>query len=150
MKRRLAVISLIISISILLFQNKAWGVEKTPYTKLGLPYKYTPEEGSIEELYKDIIATLIEPYITKEIEKYYGKAYMYDLFDMEFLKIERPNGYRSFSFIVTVEVRPFIGAHNTLGVDDIIMKIEAGEVKVEKFKHIKSFPIPDYLKQEVS
>ena len=150
MKRRLAVTSLIISISILLFQNKAWSVEKTPDAKLGLPYKYTPEEGSIEELYKDIIATLIEPYITKEIEKYYGKAYMYDLFDMEFLKIERPNGYRSFSFIVTVEVRPFIGAHNTLGVDDIIMKIEAGEVKVEKFKHIKSFPIPDYLKQEVS
>lgn len=150
MKRRLAVTSLIISISILLFQNKAWSVEKTPDAKLGLPYKYTPEEGSIEELYKDIIATFIEPYITKEIEKYYGKAYMYDLFDMEFLKIERPNGYRSFSFIVTVEVRPFIGAHNTLGVDDIIIKIEAGEVKVEKFKHIKSFPIPDYLKQEVS
>jgi len=150
MKRRLAVTSLIISISILLFQNKAWSVEKTPDAKLGLPYKYTPEEGSIEELYKDIIATLIEPYITKEIEKYYGKAYMYDLFDMEFLKIERPNGYRGFSFIVTVEVRPFIGAHNTLGVDDIIMKIEAGEVKVEKFKHIKSFPIPDYLREEVS
>ncbi|WP_315113397.1 DUF3888 domain-containing protein [Clostridium intestinale] len=150
MKKRLAVTSLIISISILLFQNKAWSVEKTPDAKLGLPYKYTPEEGSIEELYKDIIATFIEPYITKEIEKYYGKAYMYDLFDMEFLKIERPNGYRSFSFIVTVEVRPFIGAHNTLGVDNIIIKIEAGEVKVEKFKHIKSFPIPDYLKQEVS
>ncbi|WP_286905373.1 DUF3888 domain-containing protein [Clostridium sp. UBA1652] len=150
MKRGLAVTSLIISISILLFQNKAWSVEKTPDAKLGLPYKYTPEEGSIEELYKDIIATLIEPYITKEIEKYYGKAYMYDLFDMEFLKIERPNGYRSFSFIVTVEVRPFIGAHNTLGVDDIIIKIEAGEVKVERFKHIKSFPVPDYLKQEVS
>jgi hypothetical protein len=30
------------------------------------------------------------------------------------------------------------------------MKIEPGEVKVEEFKHIKSFPIPDYLKQEVS
>lgn len=150
MKRRLLIASLIFSISILLFQNKACSVEKTPDAKLGLPYKYTPEEGSIEELYKDIIATLIEPYITKEIEEHYGKKYQYDLFGLEFLKIERPNGYRSFSFIIVIEVRPFIGAHNTLGIDEITIKIEPGEVKVEKFKHLKSFPIPDYLKQEVS
>lgn len=113
--------------------------------KQGLPYAYTPPEGSVEELYKDIIVTLISPYITKEIEKNYGQLLQYDLFNIEFLNIERPN-YRSFSFLIKIQIRPFVGAHNTIGIDNITIRISPSETKVEKFEHIKSFSIPPHLK----
>jgi len=113
--------------------------------KQGLPYTYTPPEGSVEELYKDIIVTLLEPYITSEVEKNYGQLLQYDLFNIEFLKIERPS-YRSFSFLIKMQIMPFVGAHNTIGIDNITIRVSPIETKVEKFEHIKSFPIPPHLK----
>lgn len=145
MKRRIFVTCLTLVLSISFLQLPVQGVEQIPNAKLGLPYEYTPKEGSIEELYKDIIARLIEPYISKEIEKYYGRQYMYDLWSMKFLRIDRPNGYRSFAFTITVEVQPFIGAHNTIGIDEMTIRIEGEIPTIENFKHIKSFPIPKHL-----
>ncbi|WP_097027817.1 DUF3888 domain-containing protein [Clostridium peptidivorans] len=112
----------------------------------GIPYKYTPTEGSVEELYKDIIVTLLEPYITDEVTKQYGQLLQYDLFAIEFLKIERPE-YRSFDFLVKLQVEPFVGAHNTIGVDEIIIGISPIKTEVKSFKHIKSFPLPPYLEK---
>ena len=145
MKRMLSIICLTIILSISLFQFPVQGFERIPNAKLGLPFEYTPKEGTVEELYKDIIAILIEPYIDKEIEKYYGKQYMYDLWDMKFLKINRIDGYRSFAFTITVKVRPFIGAHNTIGIDEMTIRIGAEHPTVENFKHIQSFEIPKNL-----
>ncbi|MGK0467380.1 DUF3888 domain-containing protein [Clostridium sp.] len=113
--------------------------------KQGLPYTYTPPEGSVEELYKDILVTLIEPYITNEVEKNYGQLLQYDLFNIEFLKIERPS-YRSFSFLIKIQIKPFVGAHNSIGIDNITIRVSPIETKVEEFEHIKSFSIPPHLK----
>jgi hypothetical protein len=145
LKRRISIICLTLILSISFFQVPVKGIEKIPDARLGLPYEYTPEEGSIEELYKDIITTLIQPYVSREIEKYYGRQYLYDLWNMKFLRIDRPMGYRSFAFTIRVEVKPFIGAHNTIGIDEMTIRIEGGNPTVENFKHIKSFPIPKYL-----
>lgn len=114
--------------------------------KKGIEYKYTPSEGSVEEMYKDIIVTLLEPYITNEVEKHYGQLLQYDLFDVEFLKIDRLE-YRSFSFIIKLQIRPFVGAHNTIGIDNITMKVSPIKTEVCKFEHIKSFQIPPHLKE---
>lgn len=145
MKNKILITCLILIFSIFLSTCSVYGLALSPDTKLGLPYEYNPQEGSIEELYKDIIVRLIEPYVTKEIEQYYGKPYLYDLWNMKFLQINRLNGYRSFTFTITVEVRPFIGAHNTIGVDKMTIRIERENPTVENFKHIKSFPIPKHL-----
>ncbi|QAT38935.1 DUF3888 domain-containing protein [Clostridium sp. JN-9] len=67
------------------FQLPVKGFEQIPDAKLGLPYEYTPKEGS-------------------------------------------------------VEVQPFVGAHNTIGIDEMTIKIEEVTPTVENFKHIKSFP----------
>lgn len=145
LKRNFSLICLTIIFSILLLQFPVQGIEQIPDSKLGLSYEYTPKEGSIEELYKDIIASLIFPYIPIEIEKYYGQQYLYDLWNMKFLQIDRPHGYRSFIFVIKVEIQPFIGAHNTIGIDDITIRIEGGNTTVEKFEHLKSFQIPKHL-----
>jgi hypothetical protein len=115
--------------------------------KQGVPFTYTPPEGSVEELYKDIIVTLLEPYITKEVEKNYGELLQYDLFDIEFLSIER-SAYRSYSFLITAQVKPFVGAHNTIGIDIVTIRVSPGRTKVESFEHIKSFPLPPHLKND--
>jgi hypothetical protein len=144
MRRKFSITCLILIMLISLLQSPVKAIEQTPDAKLGLSYEYTPKEGSVEELYKDIIARLIEPYISEEIEKYYGRQYLYDLWSMRFLKIDRPLGYRSFAFAITVEVQPFVGAHNTIGIDEMTIRIEGETPIVENFKHIKSFPMPKY------
>lgn len=123
----------------------AFALEPTNYYK-GIPYEYTPKEGSIEELYKDIIVTLIYPYIRDEVEKQYGQSLQYDLFDVKFLKIER-NEYRSYDFTIKLEIRPFVGAHNTAGIDNITMRISPMKTEVKEFKHIKSFEVAPHLKE---
>ncbi|MHC1683384.1 MAG: DUF3888 domain-containing protein [Clostridiaceae bacterium] len=137
MKKVQIIIYLIISLSFLSFNTFA--TNPTYNAEYGIPEKYTPSEGSIEELYKDIIVTLIEPYISKEIENYYGTPLQYDLFDMEFLKIERPN-YRSFTFKIVVQVKPFVGAHNTIGIDEATIMVSPVKTEVINFKHIKTIP----------
>ena len=131
--------------SLIYFPTSAIAAEPIKDAKQGLPYKYTPPEGSVEELYKDILVTLIEPYITNEVEKNYGQLLQYDLFNIEFLKIER-SSYRSFSFLIKMQIKPFVGAHNTIGIDDITIRVSPIETKVKKFEHLKSFPIPPHLK----
>ncbi|MTK10771.1 MAG: DUF3888 domain-containing protein [Clostridiaceae bacterium] len=133
-------------ICLLCYPTKALTMEPNNNAKQGIPYEYTPKEGSMEELYKDIIVTFLEPYISSEVETHYGRPLQYDLFDIKFLKIERPN-YRSFEFIIKLQIRPFVAAHNTIGIDDITIRISPGKTKVEEFKHIKTFPIPPHLKE---
>jgi hypothetical protein len=144
MKKLLAACCLIISL--VYFPTNTIAITPIKDAKQGVPFPYTPVEGSVEELYKDILVTFLEPYITKEVEKYYGAPLLYDLFDIEFLKIQRPS-YRSFSFLIKLQIKPFVGAHNTIGIDNITIRVSPMETKVEEFEHIKSFPIPPYLQE---
>lgn len=111
--------------------------------KAGMPYPYMPAEGSVEELYKDMLMTTLDPIISAEIEKQYGMPLLYGLYDVDFLQIDR-EAYRGFSFILKVRVKPFVGPHNTIGIDEITLSITPSEIKVENFAHKKSFPVPDY------
>lgn len=111
--------------------------------KSGIPSEYTPQEGSIEELYKDMIVTQLYPVVAKAIEDYYGKPLMYGLYDVRFMEVQR-EAYRGFSFLVKMRVQPFVGAHNTIGEDELIISIKPGQTKLEHFEHIRSYPVPDY------
>jgi hypothetical protein len=59
----------------------------------------------------------------------------------------RPDGYRRFGFEIMLQVSPYLGAHNSIGTDLITFRISSGEVTVEKFEHIKSYPIPPWLQK---
>ncbi len=37
---------------------------------------------------------------------------------------------------------PYIGAHNTVGIDNVTIRISSEEAKVEGLEHIKSYEIP--------
>lgn len=117
--------------------------EKRP--SINQPYK--PPEQSREELYQDIFVSLLMPEIQKSVDNYY-KEFLTDTpmvapYDVTILKAERPNGYRTFVFLLELEVHPYIGAHNSVGVDHITIRVGgSGDVKVEKFEHVKSYELP--------
>lgn len=99
-----------------------------------------------EELCTDIISTLLFPEINKCIDKYYPEHPQVALFNVKILETKRPAGYRTFNFMIKLEVKPFVGAHNVIGIDHITFDISPTGVSVEKFEHIKSFDIPQHLR----
>ncbi|WP_315118396.1 DUF3888 domain-containing protein [uncultured Clostridium sp.] len=101
--------------------------------------KSEPKPHSIEELYQDIIMTLLTPHINKAIKDYYGEEANFDLFSIKVLEATRLNGYRTFSFKLKIQVDPFQGPHNTIGIDNLTFIIDSLNVRLEKFEHIKSF-----------
>jgi hypothetical protein len=108
---------------------------------------YQPPEQSREELYQDIFISLLLPYIQNEVDKYYSK-YLIDTpmiapYTVYVLSAERPNGYRTFFFRLKLQVNSYIGPHNSVGLDYITVTVGgAGDVKIEKFEHIKSYVLP--------
>lgn len=71
---------------------------------------------------------------------------MYGLESVEIMSVTRPHGYRTFEFEIKLQVKPFVGAHNTIGVDNITLRVDSGGIEVEKFEHIQSFEPPVHLK----
>lgn len=107
-----------------------------------------PTQSSLEWLYKDALKTILLPYVQETVSNYYGENTGYfpvvDLWtNTDIISIESPKAY---TFLIKFEVSPYSGAHNSIGVDHITLRVSiSGEVKVEKFEHIKSYPIPPWL-----
>lgn len=79
-------------------------------TILILPSKiYAQSEQTDEKLITDTLITILNPFIEKEIDHYYGYPKQYGLYDVKILKIVRES---QFSFRVHVEVTTFEHAHS--------------------------------------
>lgn len=108
---------------------------------------YQPPEQSREELYQDILISLLLPHIQKEVDKYYSK-YLTQTphvapYSVYILSADRPNGYRTFIFNLKLRVDSYIGPHNSVGLDYLTVTVGgSGDVKIEKFEHIKSYKLP--------
>lgn len=102
-----------------------------------------PLEGSTEELYQDIFVSLLLWYIDEAVDDYYGTPYTVAPYQVKVLSVERPNGYRTFAFLIKLEVLPYTGPHIVVGIDHITIRVSSGpKIDVEKFEHIKSFDLP--------
>ena len=112
------------------------------------PPKKLPE-GSLEEIYQDIVMTQLLPYIQDAVNDYYiektGYGPSVNPWQPRVLSVERPNGYRTFLFIIKLEVAPYLGAHNSIGVDQITLRVSSAKVEVLGYNHIKDYPIPPWL-----
>lgn len=100
-----------------------------------------PFKDSKEKLYQYTIQSFLSPYIDKAIDDYYGQGFQQDPWDNKILNIE---GAENLSyFILKIEVQPYFGPHRWVGVDHITIRVTVnGDVKVEKFEHIKTLEIP--------
>lgn len=99
------------------------------------------------ELYQDVLLTALDGVILKALNDYYGRRVSYELHETRFVDAIRPNGYRTFDFLVKVEVKPYVRPHTAIGIDLVTIKVSSGKAGLYKFKHIKSFELPPQLKE---
>ena len=97
-----------------------------------------PPEGSVEELYQDIFMIFLLPPVEEAVEEYYGVPYTVAPYLTDVLSVERPHGYRTYTFRIKLRIFPYTGPHNCVGEDHVTLLAQAGpRVIVEKFEHIK-------------
>jgi len=110
---------------------------------------YKAPEHSREELNQDIFMTLLLPSIQNTVDNYY-KEYLKESptiapYDVTILSVDRVDEYRTFDFLLKLELHPYLGPHLDVGTDYITLRINpVNYVKVEKFEHIKSWELPPY------
>lgn len=103
-------------------------------------------ENSKEIIYRDILISLLVPYMQKEINNYY-KDYLSELpiifpYSVDVVNVKREGGS---GYLIRLEViaHPFVGPINTVGDDRMVIETGAfGSVSIKKFEHIKSYPLP--------
>ncbi|WP_333880940.1 DUF3888 domain-containing protein [Lysinibacillus capsici] len=80
------------------------------FTMFILPCKiYAQSKQADDQLIRDTFITILNPFIEKEIDHYYGYPKQYGLYDVKILKIVKES---QFSFKVSVEVTTFEHAHS--------------------------------------
>lgn len=107
------------------------------------------QSSGLEGHYKQL---LVNTYLTKIIrasdefyEEYYVSSPTVNYYSVFVKKITSDKGDRTFH--VTFTSSPYIGPHDTIGVDEITFLADyLGNVKLEKFLHLKSYHLPDNLK----
>ncbi|MFJ6034388.1 DUF3888 domain-containing protein [Bacillus toyonensis] len=89
----------------------------------------------VNQDFYDSYNTLLAPYASKAIRNKLGPNHQYSLTDAKILKVERfPK--ENFSFIVTVQYKTYIGAHNPPnGIETVTFNIDPSGVKVINFVH---------------
>jgi hypothetical protein len=149
LKKRICVAVGILAIGIFSYSHS---IHSSNVPKINANSLYKPSVESQETLNQDIFISLLHPYTQKAINQYYEKYLKETPFeDPWFVKVLSAemlvNGPKQITsiFLIKLEVAPYLGPHNSVGVDHITFKVQAGEVTLEKFEHIKSFPIaPNY------
>lgn len=113
---------------------------------------YIPTKRSREELHQDLFMTLLLPTIQSSINDYYKEflsvAPSISPDEIEVLRADRLGEYRTFDFLLKLQVLPYVGPRVNVGTDYITLRINAiDKVKVEKFEHIKSPTLPRYYQK---
>lgn len=118
------------------------------FTLSGAAYS-APQEKE-DHLCKAVIARLIYPQITAEINKYYEKILTDPPTYAPYYGTEvqcASDSTNKTSYSVTVVVSPYVGAHVSVGVDEIKFLISVtGDVKTVSFKHLEDFKLPPHMK----
>lgn len=64
--------------------------------------------------------------------------------------MERPNGYRSFIFVLKIQIKPYVGPHFGVGVDRLTITVHgADNVEINNFQHIEEYQLPPHYQQIV-
>lgn len=105
---------------------------------------------------QNVIARLIIEDIQKVVDDYYSE-FLFSPPQIEVYESKSATKITDINFdtenniyVITLEVKPYVGAHNTIGHDRIIFEIDgAGNVKFQKFQHLKSFDFPPWLTDNI-
>ncbi|KZL92815.1 hypothetical protein CLMAG_26290 [Clostridium magnum DSM 2767] len=84
------------------------------------------------------------PFIQKSVEDYFTK-FLTDVptvapWNIDILRVEKPNAYRSFIFVLKIRIKPYVGQQSWIRC--CLFKIAVhgeGDVEVNNFQHIKKY-----------
>ncbi|BDR71718.1 Uncharacterised protein [Clostridium tetani] len=143
--KKVLVDTLLVLLLTLTISSNVIAFSKTNNMKFMLTTPYNVPKHSQEELYQDILYSMLTPYIQKSVDDYYTKFLsikpIVDPMSIDILSVERPNGYRTFYFVIKMKVMPYVGSHNTVGIDHITITVDGiDELKVNDFEHIEDCP----------
>lgn len=91
-----------------------------------------------EKLYNDVIISYMIKDISNIVLSHYNKDVNIDTTSITILKVERSFLNSSTIFDIVIKVNPFIGAHNTIGEDVLIIRILPSDSSFElvDYKHV--------------
>ncbi|WP_042225224.1 DUF3888 domain-containing protein [Oceanobacillus manasiensis] len=122
------------------------------------PNHLDPPKDSKELKIQDILILLLGEEIEKAVNNYYSN-YLIELpsvypYQVDIVNVERVEGFRSFHFLLTLELTPVVGPHIAVGKDRLtfeIAPIVPDDVKLIKFEHLETYELPphwqDIMKQ---
>jgi hypothetical protein len=107
-----------------------------------------------ELLYHDMLMTLLGPEIDAKVNEYYSKiinvnptVYPYQI---EVIKAERIGEFRTFYFLLVLDVTPVVGPHIQVGKDRFTFEIAPGinpsQMKLVMFEHLETSELPAHWK----
>lgn len=146
MKKLFTTLLLIITIMLLSFLHplKSVAYDNNKPDEKQIPESIAPL--SKEQVLQAYIGLITSNYTTKPLTDHYGMNIPYQLEDVKVIDAKMIYGINKVDFIFKVQVQPFVGAHDPIGTDEFTFRISDSQIKLVKYQHIKSFPVPPHLK----
>ena len=128
-------------------------IELFDWLMTGWQYENTaPPKDTEEQIINDILMLLLGPEIDKAVSNYYSD-YLVESptvypYQVEIVNVERMGEFRTFHFLIILEILPVVGAHNPVGKDRLTFEIAPtipDQVKLKKFEHLESYDVPPHL-----
>ncbi|MHA6251478.1 DUF3888 domain-containing protein [Oceanobacillus sp. CAU 1775] len=137
-----SIISLLIVLTIVLSWNAPTSAQiEDPF----------PTEDLKELMVKDILMLLLGIEIEKAVSDYYSnyltESPMVYPYQIDIVHIERVDGFRSFHFLLTLELTPVVGPHISVGKDRLTFEITPtipGQIKLNKYEHLETHELPPH------
>ncbi|MBL4935068.1 DUF3888 domain-containing protein [Clostridium sp. YIM B02515] len=109
------------------------------------------EQSTKEQVIGWLIINYLSPYMQKSLKDYYGGSVPYWLTDPTSKVLEANFIQEESYFIIKLQVEPYLGAHNPIGLDNFTFKIDLSDdnkITLVKYEHVKSFKVPDHVKKQ--
>jgi hypothetical protein len=145
MKQRKPVI-IIILLSAILIVEMAYYVQKNDVIEV-ISNKITKEDEIKDELILSFFMDNIRSDSSTYYDNYFSTHLAYYDYETKILDIKRGSESNRRYIYITFGSTPMIGAHNPVGYDELSYKVDVqGNITLENFIHLKSFQIPEWLR----
>jgi len=114
---------------------------------------FNQKTPSTSELKDELLITLFMNHIESDSSTFYNNYFNTTLeyYDYETKILDIKNGnIPNRTKLITFGSTPMIGAHNPVGYDKITYSVDVlGNVTLDKFSHLKSFDVPEWLRDSL-
>ena len=98
-----------------------------------------------------LIIDFLGSYMQKSLSGYYGGNVPYWVTTPTSQVLDAKYVDDCACYIIKLQVVPYLGAHNPIGLDNFTFKIslpDNNKITLEKYEHVKSFKVPDHVKKQ--